>query len=173
MLYLKATHIVFVVTWFAGLFYLARLLIYHREAQDKSETEKDILSRQFILMSRRLLFIITWPSAVLTLILGSWLLSYYHDVPVWLWIKLGCVLLLFAYHFSLDRLVRQQGRGVFPMNSMHLRLYNEVPTVLLVAISFLAVVKNEVSAIYGISGLIVLVLLLLLGVRVNRALRKD
>src|ERR1035441_1745460 len=69
-LYLKATHIVFVVTWFAGLFYIPRLFIYHTEAQEKPEPEKTILSNQFKIMTKRLWYGITWPSMVLTYILG-------------------------------------------------------------------------------------------------------
>ncbi|MDR9488704.1 CopD family protein, partial [Salibacter sp.] len=72
MLYIKALHIIFVVTWFAGLFYIVRLFIYHTEAEQRSEPEKSILQSQFRLMEKRLWYGITWPSAVLTMIFGIW-----------------------------------------------------------------------------------------------------
>ena len=70
---IKALHIIFVVTWFAGLFYIVRLFIYQREAQDKPERERAVLTEQFKLMSKRLWLGITWPSAIITSILGPWL----------------------------------------------------------------------------------------------------
>src|SRR5215210_6166985 len=72
--YLKALHIIFIVTWFAGMFYIVRLFIYNTEANDKSEPDKTILQKQFGTMIRRLWLGITWPSAVLTLIIGLWVL---------------------------------------------------------------------------------------------------
>lgn len=172
--YLKALHIIFVVTWFSGMFYLGRLFIYNREAQDKPETERAVLQPQFNLMIRRLLFGITWPSAILTLIFGGSLFSYYYPhVPAWLWIKLGLVLLLFAYHLSLHRIYRQQRVLSFRQTSTQLRMWNEVPTVFLVAIVMLAVVKQSLSLVYGVLGLIAFVLLLMSAIRIYKALRKG
>src|SRR5215467_13070915 len=106
--YLKAIHIIFIVTWFAGLFYIVRLFIYNTEANEKPEPEKSILNNQLGLMSRRLWFGITWPSAILTLILGpatmfyeGWNTSLFQPAGQWLLIKLIFVLGLYAYHFSL------------------------------------------------------------------------
>ena len=172
--YLKALHIIFVVTWFSGMFYLGRLFIYNREAQDKSENERAVLQPQFNLMIRRLLFGITWPSAILTIIFGGCLFSYYYpDVPAWLWVKLGLVLLLFAYHLSLHRIYRQQRALSFRQTSTQLRMWNEVPTVFLVAIVMLAVVKQSLSLVYGVLGLIAFVLLLMSAIRIYKALRKG
>src|ERR1043165_220671 len=125
-LYVKALHIIFVVTWFSGMFYLCRLFIYNREAQDRPETERAILQPQFNLMIRRLLFGITWPSAILTIVFGAWLLIMYGTVPVWLWIKLGLVLLLFIYHLSLHSIYKQQKALSFKHTSTQLRMWNEV-----------------------------------------------
>lgn len=171
-LYIKALHIVFVVTWFSGMFYLVRLFIYNREAQDKPEPEKTILQDQFNIMIRRLLFGITWPSAILTLIFGVWLLWLYPSVPIWLYIKLALVLLLFVYHFSLHMIYKQQKQGVFSYSSQQLRMWNEVPTLFLVAIVMLVVVKQNMSPVYGILGLLVLVVVLMLAIRTYKRLRK-
>lgn len=171
-LYLKALHLIFVVTWFSGMFYLCRLFIYNREAQDKTEMERDILTRQFSIMIRRLLFGITWPSAVLVTLFGLWSLSHYAAIPVWMHIKLGLVLLLLLYHYSLHRIYRQQAAGHFGMSSFQLRLWNEVPTVFLVGIVMLAVVRQNISLVYGLGGLLAFVALLFAAIRVYKALRK-
>ena len=97
-LYAKALHIIFVVTWFSGMFYLVRLFVYNREAQDKSKMEKEILTLQFNIMIKRLLFGITWPSAVLTLIFGCSLLISYTNFPIWLMTKL--VFVFFTVYLS-------------------------------------------------------------------------
>ena len=94
--YIKALHLIFVITWFAGLFYIPRLFIYHIEATQKPEPEKSILANQLKLMTKRLWFIITWPSAILASLFAFLLL---HLAPGWLsqdWmlVKLGFVVLL-------------------------------------------------------------------------------
>jgi len=95
--YVKALHIIFVVTWFAGLFYIVRLFIYHVEAQDKEEPAKSILQTQYKLMSKRLWYIITWPSAVLAGIFAVWMLvlepSYL--TMIWMHVKLSFVFVLY------------------------------------------------------------------------------
>src|SRR6187551_1013908 len=100
--YIKALHIIFVVTWFAGLFYMVRLFIYSAEANGKQEPEKTILFKQLSLMQNRLWYIITWPSAILTFIFGGWLWYLYGSFPVWLVVKVCFVLGLFLYHLSLQ-----------------------------------------------------------------------
>jgi len=100
--YLKALHIIFVVTWFAGLFYIVRLFIYHVEAEDENETAKAILQKQYKLMSKRLWYGITWPSAVLTAFFAGWLLVTnfaYYLTQSWMHVKLTFVLALYIYHF--------------------------------------------------------------------------
>lgn len=171
-LYSKATHIIFVVTWFSGLFYLARLFVYNREAMDKPEPERGILQQQFGIMIQRLLFGITWPSAILTLFLGLWLLYLYRSIPIWLQIKLALVVLLFLYNYSLHLLYKQQKAGIFKYSSQQLRLWNEVPTVLLVGIVMLVVVKQNISLVYGLLGLLGLIVLLLGGIWGYKVLRK-
>ena len=176
-LYLKALHIIFIVTWFAGMFYIVRLFIYATEAREKPQPEQSILLRQFHLMTKRLWYGITWPSAILTLIFGplvlwrgGWL--YNFGAVRWLHIKLLFVLLLYLYFFSLHRIFRQQQKGLFKYTSQQLRAWNEIATVLLVAIVMLAVVKQAMSWLWGLAGLILFIGLLLLAVKVYKRLRK-
>lgn len=171
-LYVKALHIIFVVTWFSGMFYLCRLFIYMREACDKSEAEREILHRQLGIMSKRLLYGITWPSAILTLIFGLYLLYLYPTTEIWMYIKLGLVVLLFAYHISLHMIYRQQSLGQFRHSSNGLRIWNEIPTLFLVSIVMLVVVKQSLSPLYGILGLVSVAAGLMIGIRIYKRLRR-
>ncbi len=172
-LYLKAIHIIFVVTWFSGMFYLVRLFIYHREAQDKPSPEKEILSAQFQLMIRRLWLGITWPSAVLTLFFGTWLVLLLGPVAPWLWLKIAFVAGLYAYHFSLQHIYRQQMKGVYRHTSAQLRLWNEVATVFLVTIVILVVVKTQLSVVWGLTGLILFIMILMAAIKIYQRLRQS
>ncbi|MET0464200.1 MAG: CopD family protein [Chitinophagaceae bacterium] len=170
-LYIKALHIIFIVTWFSGMFYIVRLFIYNTEAGVKDEPEKSILQRQFSIMIKRLWFGITWPSAVLTLILG---LSVWHMLgftPTWLIIKLCFVLGLFLYHLSLHKIYKQQMQGVFNYSSQQLRIWNEIATIFLVAIVMLVVVKQNMSVVWGLLGLILFVIVLMSAIRIYKIIR--
>jgi len=169
--YIKALHIIFVVTWFSGMFYMVRLFIYNTEAGEKEEVEKNILRRQFNIMIRRLWFAITWPSAILTAIFGGWMWYLWGSLPGWLMIKLGFVLGLYAYHFSLHAIYRQQSRGVFKYTSQQLRIWNEVSTIFLVAIVMLVVVKQNLSWLWGITGLVLFVIALMSAIKIYKYIR--
>ncbi|MBS1780575.1 MAG: CopD family protein [Bacteroidetes bacterium] len=171
--YIKALHIIFIVTWFSGLFYIVRLFIYNREAQDKQEPEKSILSNQFNIMIKRLWFGITWPSAVLTLIFGSTMWYLLGSLPVWLMIKLCFVIGLFAYHLSLHSIYKQQAKGIFKHSSQQLRIWNEVATIFLVAIVMLVVVKQAMSWLWGLIGLIGFVVILMSAIKIYKNIRKK
>lgn len=170
-LYIKALHIIFIVTWFAGLFYIPRLFIYNTEANDKPEPVRQALHEQFGIMIKRLWYIITWPSAVLTLIFGGTTWYLMGALPTWLIIKLVFVAGLYAYHFSLHVLVQQQLKGVFKYSSQQLRIWNEVATILLMAIVMLAVVKNTINFIWGIVGLIIFIVILMSAVKIYKMVR--
>jgi putative membrane protein len=172
-LYFKAVHIVFVITWFAGMFYLVRLLIYDREACDKVAIERSILQKQFTIMIGRLYWAITLPSAVITLVMGVSLVWSYPTWPMWLKIKLCFVGLLYGYQVSLHYLVKQHKSGIYKLSSQQLRLWNEVPTILLVAVVMLVVVKSNMSWVYGLVGLIALILVISFAIRLYRYLRND
>jgi putative membrane protein len=174
-LYLKAVHIIFIVTWFAGLFYMPRLLIYLTEAYSKSEPEKSILSNQFKIMASRLWFGITWPSAIITLGLGTALLinqpEYLHQG--FMHIKLTLVLFLYVYHFSLQHIFNLLKKDVVKYSSQSLRLWNEVATLFLISIVFIIVLKNALSMVWGIVGLVVVTILIFVGIRIYKKLRNG
>jgi len=178
--YLKALHIIFIVTWFAGMFYIVRLFIYNREANDKQEPEKSILQRQFAIMIKRLWFGITWPSAILTLILGPWVMingawdkTLNDEGGRWLLIKLIFVAFLYVYHFTLHSIYKQQVNGVFKYSSQQLRIWNEVATIFLVPIVMLATVKQSISWVWGLVGLIGFVIVLMSAIKIYKNLRKN
>lgn len=173
-LYIKALHIIFVVTWFAGLFYIVRLFIYQTEALEKPEPDRSILSAQLALMSKKLWFIITWPSAIITLILG---ISLLVTQPSWLklpfmHIKLSFVFLLFVYHIGCHQLYSQLQKGIAKYSSTQLRVYNEIATLILFAVVFLIVLKNQVDWIWGTLGLISLAVILMITIKLYKRFRK-
>ncbi|MDR3693527.1 protoporphyrinogen oxidase HemJ [Mucilaginibacter sp.] len=174
--YILSIHIIFVVCWFAGLFYMVRLFIYHTEAQQKPEPDRRILSEQFVIMERKLWYIITVPSMVFVVAAG---LTMLYILPAWLqqpWmhLKLVFVVLLLVYHFVCQNIMKQMAKGIFKRTSTQLRLWNEVATILLFAIVFLAVLKNAVNWIYGLVGLVLLTILLMIGVKIYKRIRtKD
>ncbi|WEK37333.1 MAG: CopD family protein [Candidatus Pseudobacter hemicellulosilyticus] len=172
--YIKALHIIFIVTWFAGLFYIPRLLMYNTEAAEEAEPGRTVLRKHFNIMMKRLWYGITWPSAVLTAIFGviTWYMYLRFSLPGWLLIKLLFVVGLYVYHFSLQSMVKQQLQGVFKYTSQQLRLWNEVATIFLVAIVMLVVVKDGLSAIWGLVGLLLFIILLLLAIRVYKLIRQ-
>lgn len=170
--YIKALHIIFVVTWFAGLFYIVRLFIYFAEAQEKPEPERSILQNQFRIMQKRLWYGITWPSAVLTLIFGLIMLHLYGGIPGWLVWKLAFVVGLYVYHFLCHGIFKQQQSGIIKYNSTQLRIWNEVATVFLIAIVFLVVLKSTLSMVWGIVGLLLFSALLMLAIRIYKRTRE-
>jgi len=170
-LYLKALHIIFIVTWFSGLFYIVRLFIYNAEAQEKPEPEKSILQKQFSIMIRRLWLGITWPSAILTLVIGLWMWRQMGITPSWLLIKLIFVAGLYLYHFTLQVLYMQQMSGVFRFHSMQLRIWNEVATIFLISIVMLVVVKQSISLLWGGISLLLLMIVLMSAIRIYKYLR--
>lgn len=171
--YVKALHIIFIVTWFSGMFYIVRLFIYNREAEEKNEPEKSILQNQFKIMIKRLWLGITWPSAILSLIFGSWMLYIWGSYPVWLIVKLGFVVGLFLYHFSLHGIYKQQLKGKFKYSSQQLRVWNEVSTLFLIAIVFLIVVKQGISLVYGLVGLLLFILIIMISISLYKTIRSQ
>lgn len=172
-LYAKAIHIIFVVCWMAGLFYMVRLFIYHTEAKQKPVQEYQILHRQFMVMENRLWWVITTPSMYLTV--GAGLVMLYQ-VPTllqmgWMHVKLALVLGLIGYHFSCQRIMWRLRDERNTWSSGRLRMWNEVATLFLFAIVFVVVLKSAVTWIFGVLGLFVLALLLMLGIRLYKRFR--
>lgn len=172
-LYVKALHIIFVVTWFSGMFYIVRLFIYNTEAVEKPEPARSILQHQYKKMIRRLWLGITWPSAVLTLLFGLWMWYLLGSLPGWLSIKLCFVAGLFCYHFSLQHIYVQQLSGKFRWSSQQLRIWNEVATIFLVAIVMLVSVKQSLSWVWGILGLSGFVVLLMSAIKIYKTIREK
>ena len=171
--YIKALHIIFVVTWFSGLFYIVRLFVYSSEANTKTEPERSILLKQYGIMQKRLWYGITWPSAILTLIFGVWIGILYGSLPTWLLVKLFFVVGLFIYHITLHLIFRQQQKGIFKWSSQQLRIWNEVATIFLISIVMLAVVKQLLSVAWAIGVLIVFSIILFSAIKIYKRLRKD
>jgi putative membrane protein len=135
MLWVKSLHLIFAVTWFAGLFYLPRLFVYHATAEDSVSRER------FKLMERKLYRLIMAPGAVLTIVFGAWLWLGYGVAGGWLYAKLVVVALLIAYHFYCGKLLGDFARDRNTKSHLWYRWFNEVPVVFLVAAVILAVVK--------------------------------
>jgi protoporphyrinogen IX oxidase len=174
-LYLKALHIVFVVTWFAGLFYIVRLFVYFSEANSLPETERNILQNQYKLMQKRLWYGISWPSMILTHLFGTWMLFSRPGFlqTSWMLLKLSFVFGLILYHVYCHKIFNDQRNNRPSLSSFQLRLWNEVATLFLVAIVFIVVLKDTLSWIYGLIGLFLFALLLLLAIRIYKNLRNK
>ncbi|WP_319419340.1 protoporphyrinogen oxidase HemJ [Pleurocapsa sp. FMAR1] len=141
----KAFHLIGVVVWFAGLFYLVRLFVYHAEAEQESEPARSILTKQYELMEKRLYGIITTPGMIVTVVMAIGLISTEPEIlkSTWLHIKLTFVLLLIGYHFFCKRIMKQLAAGECQWSGQQFRALNEAPTILLVLIVLLAVFKNN------------------------------
>ncbi|WP_036903706.1 MULTISPECIES: protoporphyrinogen oxidase HemJ [Prochlorococcus] len=144
-LWFKALHIIGVVVWFAGLFYLVRLFIYHTEAKELSPDIKEAFDKQYSLMELRLANIITTPGMILTVTMAAGLL---YMQPAWLnqlWMqaKLLFVLALLLYHFFCYRIMNKLQKNDCGWSGKQLRVLNELPTLLLVSVVMLVVFKNN------------------------------
>jgi len=139
----KALHIIGFTCWFAGLFYVVRLFIYHTEARQEEGAER--LVAQLTLMQTRLWLGITNPAMVFTVVFGLWLAHLYGSFTGWLAVKLALVVLLLGYHHLLGRIHRALLAGTSTWRSKTLRMLNEVATLFLVAIVFVAVLKNGLT----------------------------
>lgn len=174
-LYIKALHVVFIVTWFAGLFYMVRLFIYTKEASEKEEPSRSILTTQLNIMQKKLWYIITWPSFILTFIFGPWMLYLNPAILTfpWMWLKLIFVGLLALYHLQCHAYFKQQQAGIFKPSSFKLRLFNELATVFLVAIVFLIIVRSTSGLVWGMIGLFIFAALLMGGVYIYKRQRQT
>lgn len=174
-LYFKAIHIVFVVSWMAGLFYSVRLFIYHTEANELPAAERNILQKQYQLMEWRLWNIITTPAMVVSVLagLGMLYLNPFLLQEGWMQLKLGFVIALLGYHFICQRMISQLKKNIFTWSSTQLRLWNEVATILLVAIVFAVILRTAIDLAYGVLGLLVLGTVIMLAVKVYKNLRKH
>ena len=172
---IKSLHIIFMVSWFAGLFYIVRLYIYHTEAQKKPDMERAILSTQFIEMEKKLWWIITTPAMILTVVFGTWMLIANPGLlkMPWMHIKLAFVVLLLVYHFVCQKILFDVKKGIFNWKSNGLRIWNEVATLALVAIVFLVEMQGSLNWIKGTVGFFAVAIGLMIGIKIYKKLRKK
>lgn len=172
---IKSLHIIFVVSWFAGLFYMPRLFIYHTEAQEKDELAKKALSDQFQIMEKKLWWIITTPAMILTFLFGFWMLwlnPYLLQQP-WMHIKLAFIVVLLVYHFISQKLMFKMAKGIFTWNSNQLRMWNELATLCLVAIIFLVETQGRLSWWKATLSFFLVAVGLMLLIKLYKRLRKG
>lgn len=143
-LFLKSLHIIGFVSWFAGIFYIVRLFVYHREAWDRKDEAGNILRKQYEVMEGRLLNIIQTPAMIMTLCggIGMLIINPAWLQQPWMHVKLTLVTVLVGYHFTNYKQMKQLRHQPTRISSMGFRLYNELPTLILIAIVMLAVWKN-------------------------------
>ncbi len=173
--YIKSLHLIFIITWFAGLFYIVRLFVYQIEASQKPSPEKEILGAQLKIMASRLWNIITWPSMILSVFFGIWLLfinSALLNLP-WMQVKLAFVAVLIIYQFKCHQIFKQLQNRVVKYSSNYMRLFNEVPTIILFAVVFLVILKDGTNWIYGTVGIIVFAVLLMMGYKIYKRIREN
>jgi len=154
---------------------MPRLFVYIIESHSKPEPERTILLKQLNMMASRLWFAITWPSAIVTLIMGTLLLINQPSFlqQGFMHVKLTLVVLLYGYHFSLHYLFKQLQRGVVKYTSQQLRFWNEVSTLFLISIVFIIVLKSALSMVWGLVGLLAVIIAITLGIRLYKKYRKN
>jgi protoporphyrinogen IX oxidase len=170
----KAFHIIGFVVWFAGLFYLVRLFIYHVEANQEPEPARTILKNQYQIMEKRLYSIITTPGMLVTIAMAIGLLSTEPDVlkEGWLHIKLLFVVILIGYHHYCARLMKQLAADECRWSGQQLRALNEAPTVMLVVIVLLAVFKNNLPTDITAWGIFALIIFMAVTIQLYAKKRK-
>jgi|SRR5690606_10966917 len=171
--YIKSLHIIFIITWFAGLFYIPRLFVYQIEAFEKPSPDKEILGKQLKLMAKRLWFIITWPSAILASVFGL-ILFYLNPYLIyfdWMQVKVAFVVLLIIYQLKTHQYYNQLQNDVVKKTSSFMRIWNEGATFILFAVIFLVILKSAINWVFAVVGIIVLGILIMLGFKLYKNIR--
>ena len=175
--FFKSLHIIFVVSWFAGLFYLPRLLVYHVEAQDKDAQAREILSKQFEKKEKLLFNAIMIPAMWLTWLTGLSMiyLTWWDNFQAhtWLHLKLAFVIGITIYHFVCRYLIRKFRASEFILTGGQLRLFNEIATILLVAVVFLVNAKNTFDMLMGMGGFIIFAIVIMAAVTIVKKIRSN
>lgn len=172
--YIKSLHLIFVITWFAGLFYIVRLFVYQIEAAQKPSPDKEILQKQYKLMTYRLWYIITWPSAIIASIFAFILLYLnpaFLQMP-WMHVKLGFVFALYLYHLKCHQIFKELQNEEVRYSNNWMRLWNEGATLILFAVVFLVILKNAVNWVFGVVGIILFSVLIMLGFKFYKKIRE-
>jgi len=171
----KSLHIISFVAWFAGLFYLVRLFVYHTEAFSFSNPKREILLTQYHIMETRLYKIICNPAMMLTWLFGFIMIYLngweWYKANIWLHFKIGFVFLLTLYHLYNKKIIKSLKSEKKVMTSFKFRLYNEVPTLFLAVIVLLAVYKNLLNFGYTFAGLIVFAVFMFIAAKLYKRKR--
>ena len=175
--YTKALHLIFMVSWFAGLFYMVRLFVYHAESEKNHGELASVFKKQYLIMQTRLWYIISWPSLIFTLLFGLiTLFSKQYNYLIYepyMHVKLGFILLLVVYHIICHKIHLDQKKGLAAYTGMQMRVWNEVATLFLVIITFVIVLRDQLDGFYGTIGFILLGVSLFLGIRLYKRLRNG
>ncbi len=173
--YFKAFHIVGFVSWFSGLFYLVRMFVYHAEASDKPESIREDWKRQFSLMQWRVYKMIATPAMVITWLCGLSMIAINPAIlqSTWMHIKLTLLVLLVLYHFYCKSIIIRQESGIDKGTSINYRLLNELPTLFLVAIVLLAVLRDLQDFVKLFIGILIFGFLLFTFVKWYKRLREK
>jgi putative membrane protein len=173
--YIKSLHLIFVITWFAGLFYIVRLFVYQIEANSKPSPEKEILQKQYKIMTYRLWYIITWPSAILASIFAFTLLYLNPGLLQldFMQVKLGFVFLLYCYHIKCQQIYTHLQNDGTKYSSNFMRIWNEGATIILFAVVFLIIVKDAINWIYGVIGIFLFSIIIMLGFKLYKRIREK
>jgi len=168
----KAFHIVGIVCWFAGMFYLPRLFVYHAEAYEQPEPARSILKNQYQIMEKRLYSIIMTPAMLLTIAMAIGLVTTEPAImkEPWMQVKLTCVLFLVGYHHYCKRIMKKLAADECKMTGQHFRWFNELPTVFFVIVVLLAVFKNSLPTSLTTWGIVAMVVAM--GVTIQLYARK-
>jgi putative membrane protein len=151
------------------------LFVYQIEANEKPSPEKEILQNQYKIMTYRLWYIITWPSAILATLFAVWLLVLMPDwlqMP-WMHVKLGFVFLLYLYHYKCHKIYLHLQKNEMKYSSNFMRIWNEGATIILFAVVFLVILKNAVNWIYGVIGIVLFSVLIMLGIQFYKKIREK
>ncbi|SFT62671.1 putative membrane protein [Lishizhenia tianjinensis] len=172
---IKALHIIFVISWFAGLFYIVRLFIYHAEAQLKASPEKEIISDQLKFMQRKLWYIITLPAMLLTICFGVWL---FIEQPFllkagWMHVKLNLLVLLVVYNLVCHRIFKKFQSDEIKWSSTQLRFWNELATLFMVAIVFVVMQKDATNWVLATLGFFGVGVGLMIAIKLYKKFRKS
>ncbi len=181
LLLFKSIHIVGAVAWFGGLFMLVRIFVYHIEALDKPQPEKDILAKEYADIAKRVYTIICTPAMVITWIFGILMIVAYIDAQgmtwfkmnSWLHVKLLAVFILSGYQGSTKKMMKKLAAGERVLTSFKTRLFNEIPTILLLIIVLLAVYRNTLNALWAIIGVVIFALSIFLLAKLYKSKRNK
>lgn len=172
---IKALHVIFIVTWFSGLFYGVRLFVYLAEAKEKTENERDVLVPQYQLMLKRLWYGIAWPSMILATTFGTWMVIDNPGIATvgYMQVKFAFVGGLIIYHFICQSFFSKLQSGADSRTGNFYRVWNEFATLFLVAIIFIIMMRDSLNWIYGLLGFVAFAIILMIAIKMYKKIREN